>query len=1449
MKTLKRKIAFYLTLCMLFTCATPAYAEEMTVPEAAEIPGIAEEMSPAEAEYVAAKPFDAEYEATEKNPEDNAIEKATPSDAKKNEEVFIRETVVDGIKITLTADPGVFPEDAELWAEKVEDAQDPITYIDYEDGVKIEKTIDDYIVMTQNITEFEPGRFYVVTENVSGHTRIKNNGTLASPSYLILTDGHYCDIFQGIENADGNSLVIYGQTENSGSFKSEGCKQCAGIGGGPNTEGGKLTINGGTVNVKGDVSAAGIGGGGFETGGEVKPNPDGGIIIINGGIVNAAGGSMGGAGIGGGTHGSGGTITINGGIVWAYGTGGGAGIGGGKSGNGGTIIINGGRVTGHAGGDQGHTGAGIGGGDSGASGTFSCNSNPLVMKASDFSTPLSLISLEDFTQYHQNYQYAYITYWINYTVKHYKQKAIGQDIYEEVKEDAEIVNGIPGEMTKAYGKFYEGYKEKPIVQETIKDDDSTVINVYYDILYNTITLDTNGHGTPLNAIKIQKGKVFYEPAAPTADGYSFAGWYIDPECTEKYTFGTTLDKDITIYAKWQAVVTLDAQGGTGGTATVSVATGSDMPEITVPERDEYEFRGYYLATDGNGKKYYNADGTSAACFDFDEPTTLYAYWRRHPLVPEFTVSFDSKGGSPVPEQIVASGSTALKSLATTEKEGYDFAGWFYLSDETSPPSEREFSFNTKVYKDYQLYAKWTPKKYEIRWLYENGELATTSMANYGELPAYPNESLFAKDGYAHIGWDPTVEIVTGPASYKAAYAPYLDVYHIVSFDSKGGSAVKAVKVLDNCTLASPSDAPKRTGYEFGGWKKTDGNAFGFGTEKVTEDMILTASWTPKEYVITWSVDGKTSTSSCAYGELPAYSGSTAKTGYVFTGWSPAIKAATAPVTYTAQYYEVVHVHTPQLVAGQAATCTEAGYKDCYQCTGCNEYFADLSCADGSKITNYAYWKAGAGKISAAGHKAVMIPQKDATTEADGYKAHWHCPICDRYFRDDSGSVGTEIGNAEALASWKTGEGRIEKTKPHAHAYGTATYLWGEDLSTCTAYHMCTEATCGHTEFETGTVTEESGKMKATFTNTAFETQTKAKPTPGHTHTFSGVWSTNEAAHWHAATCEHTDLAKDMAAHAWGTGDNTNKCTVCGYEKTSPEPEKVLVSFNTDGGSFVETQVITKGQKAVRPSDPVKTGYEFVNWYADAAGGELYDFNTAVTTDITVYAKWKKTAGREYTITWKDWDGNVLATSKVAENGLPKYPGGKLSRNGYNFTGWTPEIDLASADMTYTATYAPQTIINGGGGGGSSAPAAKKAAVVTFSPNWNVDVYGVWRITNSAGQVVTNAWLCDDAVDANGQNVWYLLGPDGAMLAAGLVQDNTGNFYSLETNHDGYFGMLRYTDGYYNCNGQQVYLKFSHEHNGTFGAVINADGIEKLKAIYGVTKYGIGNENAVYTKTF
>ena len=158
---------------------------------------------------------------------------------------------------------------------------------------------------------------------------------------------------------------------------------------------------------------------------------------------------------------------------------------------------------------------------------------------------------------------------------------------------------------------------------------------------------------------------------------------------------------------------------------------------------------------------------------------------------------------------------------------------------------------------------------------------------------------------------------------------------------------------------------------------------------------------------------------------------------------------------------------------------------------------------------------------------------------------------------------------------------------------------------------------------------------------------------------------------------------------------------------------------------------------------------------------------------------------------------------------------------------------------------------GGGGGGQKGvgPGAGGAAG-TFSKNWYQEADGRWRIKNKAGQIVKSAWLCDDAVAANGQNVWYLLDANGDMVTGGLVQDNTGNFYSLEMNHNGYYGMLRYKNGTYTCeDGTTVYLEFSQEHNGSFGAVINPAGLEFLKAKYGITKFTIGNENIQNTKSF
>ncbi|HHT37929.1 MAG TPA: InlB B-repeat-containing protein, partial [Mollicutes bacterium] len=74
-------------------------------------------------------------------------------------------------------------------------------------------------------------------------------------------------------------------------------------------------------------------------------------------------------------------------------------------------------------------------------------------------------------------------------------------------------------------------------------------------------------------------------------------------------------------------------------------------------------------------------------------------------------------------------------------------------------------------------------------------------------------------------------------------------------------------------------------------------------------------------------------------------------------------------------------------------------------------------------------------------------------------------------------------------------------------------------------------------------------------------------------------------------------------------------------------ESYLVSFDTDGGSPVNSQIVLDGEKVVEPAEPVKGGYEFVEWQLD---GVAYDFDDEVTEAITLVAIWQKVTVEEPT---------------------------------------------------------------------------------------------------------------------------------------------------------------------------------------------------------------------------
>lgn len=73
--------------------------------------------------------------------------------------------------------------------------------------------------------------------------------------------------------------------------------------------------------------------------------------------------------------------------------------------------------------------------------------------------------------------------------------------------------------------------------------------------------------------------------------------------------------------------------------------------------------------------------------------------------------------------------------------------------------------------------------------------------------------------------------------------------------------------------------------------------------------------------------------------------------------------------------------------------------------------------------------------------------------------------------------------------------------------------------------------------------------------------------------------------------------------------------------------KYTVSFDTDGGSTVESKTVVTGNKATKPAvNPTKKGYNFVGWYTDNTYTTEFDFeNTIITDNTTIYAKFEDTS--------------------------------------------------------------------------------------------------------------------------------------------------------------------------------------------------------------------------------
>lgn len=249
----------------------------------------------------------------------------------------------------------------------------------------------------------------------------------------------------------------------------------------------------------------------------------------------------------------------------------------------------------------------------------------------------------------------------------------------------------------------------------------------------TVTYHVGSYGTAPDSQTVDAGKKFTRPADPVDSRAIFQGWYTDENYTTAYDFGSAVETDLNLYAKWKDGYRVVFQTAYGtAPAEQKVALGGKATKPADPTATGYIFKGWYTS------QLYTAE------FDFNTPitadTTLYAKWNEI-----YTVTFNVGGHGAAPTaQTVENGGKATKPENPTAK-GWRFDGWY-----TDEKCTARYDFDKAVTANTTLYAKWT-QLFTLTFETNGGTKIDSVEAPDGSL-VYLGSYKPTKSGYYFVGW-------------------------------------------------------------------------------------------------------------------------------------------------------------------------------------------------------------------------------------------------------------------------------------------------------------------------------------------------------------------------------------------------------------------------------------------------------------------------------------------------------------------------------------------------------------------------------------------------------------------------------------------------------------------------------------------------------------------------
>ena len=409
------------------------------------------------------------------------------------------------------------------------------------------------------------------------------------------------------------------------------------------------------------------------------------------------------------------------------------------------------------------------------------------------------------------------------------------------------------------------------------------------------------------------------------------------------------------------------------------------------------------------------------------------------------------------------------------------------------------------------------------------------------------------------------------------------------------------------------------------------------------------------------------------------------------------------------------------------TCTAAGNVHYYECANCKKYFEDQA---GEKELATVV-------VPAKGHAMTEHEAVEAGCGIAGNIHYYSCANCNKNFEDANGEKevldvvvpGLEhnIIIHEAVAPQVGVAGNVEyyecenchklyldaEGQEETNASDVVVYLYvvtGTDAKTPGYYVDYRDSiTFKDTENNGSFVSQNKGissssaYMDIFFTASGVVTFTYTVSSESGWDKFNIYAKSDGEAHRNivynasgevSATLTLNVAAGDYVYFSYSKDSGGNKgadtATISNITFiTNDYYEKSVLSFDSNGGSAVESISTYNNVSITAPSEPTKEGYFFDGWFTDAECSVPFNFNNGVTESITVYAKYTQGV----TVSFANTADTVVESVLVRPNAAFAAPEVTPVSQTQYFNGWfadeacTTLFDFAAGVASDTVVYA------------------------------------------------------------------------------------------------------------------------------------------------------------------